>query len=248
MRHRQDAAVRELREAPKAVRIGRRKADRRQTGMSVADCVHRREVTRRVVCDERNGRERVERGAIRPVRVEDREQERGSRPEVERDEGRHRRIENDLVAQCIQQGVHIEDQGKAKQCRPEAERREVHHLDRPRLHRARAAHYAGDRPVPQEALLARDQRIGEGFERLRYRPVAQPFAGRGRHADPPWRHRPRRRECRGTHQEGAAGETERDLRGWREALVLVLDHSMYLANVLLWRAADLIGSQPQVQF
>ena len=108
--------------------------------------------------------------------------------------------------------------GEERQCRLEADRREVHHLDRAPLHRARAAHYAGDRPVRREALLARDQRIGVsfeclrhrrgtgvGFERLRRRRQVEPLGERGRHADPPWTDRPRRRERRDTLQQARGG-------------------------------------------
>ena len=71
MRPREDAPVRELRKAPDAVGIGRRKADRGQAGMPFAYRFHRREVSRRVVCDETNGRESVENALIQPVSVED---------------------------------------------------------------------------------------------------------------------------------------------------------------------------------
>src|SRR5262245_52646031 len=100
------------------------------------------------------------------------------------------------MAQRITEGVHIKKGGKeAKRIRLEAGK--VQHLHRARLHRARAAHYAGDRAVRRETLLTRDQRIGKGLERLRDRLWVRRLAVRGRHSDRPWTDRPRRRERRG---------------------------------------------------
>ena len=86
MRGSQDPSVREIRKAPDAVGIGRRKADRGQAGMPFAYRFHRREVSRRVVCDETNGRESIENALIEPVSVEDFDNYmRSTRYEVQKD-------------------------------------------------------------------------------------------------------------------------------------------------------------------